>query len=1182
MAPASQLSLWSLLLMPTLLPGTACSGQLFDQPEGSEHSTSLGQLLVPGPRGALAGLYSQEEDPGEVPATEHPPATVEKPRWRLRDTNGLSPAGSPSSQGSGKGTPTAWAQHQPGAPRNDSDLPALASPPPSEVELVLQSARVAPGQSSRVGGIGPGTHQRQLGPGLIPAPGTMGPVSPTVQNLHVRTQTAEALSSQRGTGPPRSDKTSAPEPSPLYSQSSPREIHREIRPGRLEAWTLSPQLNVFTSSGGALRTYSSTASFTSTGTPELGTGKGGPAETASGSEAREKENPGEQTLLANQIPTVVSHRELRFASSSGGPWMRGALVSAAPTTRLSYFLLSDGNPTTPRQEISQDQMRITLDRAGQGTQNLAVGSHSTSQAPWVTTAQSVPDAFTTALNPKGPSPSSRAEAFPLPRLSSSRPLHSSRATRGPTYSPGSTSQPGPTPSQHLSSPPSQKPSLEPPVRAWTEARWSRQISPWRPLLGSGPERAFPATSSLQPILSSSELPPAPPHTSTVALVSPGQELDPGTETMEGEPISPQRMRGAVEPPSPPNATTSPSTSAPNLATLAPESPGTRLPAETRPGPRRDQSRPPQPPARSPAPSTTSRRGLIKVTTQRGPRPPAPAASSPSPGCEAGREGCGAPPADETLLRWGPLRRRLSFAWELHVYGAGALFLLLALVALLSLFGAAALRVPARRHVLAADALLLGAGLLRALFLLVDPYGARDRLGARVRAALYNLPFPLLVTAFGILVLVGLRGAGPRAPLPPRWRRPSLLGALGAAHVTALLAVDLLSPLLRPPVHLVVHGLSCAWAAGLALGALLFHLRGLHLGAALWLYPPLGPAGRFSWPWWVVQFWLRLVELAWACTLSFVAARASCQGGGRADHTCWTKLLRYACPPGKSEVPEYPNNCYDRAGGAGAERAGTDVGKSLLRNAAESGPPRAPGDSGEPRAGRLFSSPAGSGLSPKYPTVAPGRSHSSVCLEKTSGLSLSELDLRPPSPINLSRSIDEALFREHLVRDSVFLCSSLQFPGRLARRDSRSSLQEGSAASPAGAPPLAPPRLRQRRCSDPDRPGGLGGPARCSSLADVRGPAPPPDATASGSSLDSFSKGSLKISWNPWRHGLSSLESLPLDELPSTVQLLPAEREPTAVPGPGETGDPDREARRSFLALSKQVDSRSDSSETIEL
>lgn len=90
--------------------------------------------------------------------------------------------------------------------------------------------------------------------------------------------------------------------------------------------------------------------------------------------------------------------------------------------------------------------------------------------------------------------------------------------------------------------------------------------------------------------------------------------------------------------------------------------------------------------------------------------------------------------------------------------------------------------------------------------------------------------------------------------------------------------------------------------------------------------------------------------------------------------------------------------------------------------------------------------------------------------------------------------------------------------------------------------------------------------------------PPVGAAAagtSGSSLDSFSKGSLKISWNPWRHGLSSVDSLPLDELPSTVQLLPP---PTPAPAPARAAEPQGEAQ----PRCKSSESHSASSDTIEL
>ena len=76
-------------------------------------------------------------------------------------------------------------------------------------------------------------------------------------------------------------------------------------------------------------------------------------------------------------------------------------------------------------------------------------------------------------------------------------------------------------------------------------------------------------------------------------------------------------------------------------------------------------------------------------------------------------------------------------------------------------------------------------------------------------------------------------------------------------------------------------------------------------------------------------------------------------------------------------------------------------------------------------------------------------------------------------------------------------------------------------------------------------------------------------------MESFS---LKISWNPWRHGLSSPDSLPLEEAPSRAQLLAHQETPPALQPPGS----EPEARRSFLALSRQVDARSLSSDTIEL
>ncbi|XP_010900384.4 proline-rich transmembrane protein 3 [Esox lucius] len=249
---------------------------------------------------------------------------------------------------------------------------------------------------------------------------------------------------------------------------------------------------------------------------------------------------------------------------------------------------------------------------------------------------------------------------------------------------------------------------------------------------------------------------------------------------------------------------------------------------------------------------------------------------------------------------------------------------------------------------------------------------------------------------------------------------------------------------------------------------------LHVYTSLWLYGLLGDWTRFSWTWWLTHFWARLLELAWAFSLLLLGSWVFWRprgGRGRGDggagesraagdlpspgqssgstnkHTCWAKIVQSLTGKtcGKSEsngvggggggTGELPNNW------AGQERSGADISKSLIRNQNCEALPsqvRSIKDSnrGRNQRGRSaersgWDGSAGSLLRMQALGRPPQRSLSgSLEREKESRVSLYEFDLRPPSPIDLSRSIDEALHREHLLHGgSLFqpLCAPSPTP-----------------------------------------------------------------------------------------------------------------------------------------------------------
>ncbi|XP_069792833.1 proline-rich transmembrane protein 4 isoform X2 [Narcine bancroftii] len=608
--------------------------------------------------------------------------------------------------------------------------------------------------------------------------------------------------------------------------------------------------------------------------------------------------------------------------------------------------------------------------------------------------------------------------------------------------------------------------------------------------------------------------------------------------------------------------------------------------------------------------------------------------------------------NKTISHWKDVKQNLGFAWEMHIYGAGVLFIALMVISLINLISSPILYIPDLGYLMAANAMLFILAFLRALYLLLDPYSSNVKLPLIGGLMLYNVTFPLLVTTFGTLTLLLLKG-GSLQMLPSKFQSPALLSVIAALHIVVLISGDLLSLLVNPAVNVVLHVFSVSWASflimafflsyrklqsrsevamrpiqkpvdcneesvdhqnrGRTLRQLLISARVMALGAVfgflccalqvyatLWNYGLLGEKGRFYWAWWFLQFWYRSFEIAMSFAMSFVASYAFCQQHGRPDYTCLRKIVQYFHHYRKSEGPQYPNNCFDWSSGTQDRITSNVICKNLLCNRPECMPLKTVNGTHEAKPGKSYCSNNGSIMSldhrPKIPVLGPkshnllmGRSFTSICIEKESALSLNEFDLRPPSPINLSRSIDEALFREHIVRDSLFNHSSLHYPSRLAMEDGCSSLRVHKARDQGGI--TLPPSDFTRRNSDPDC---LYSMAQSDSLKNNQTDTSKQSVldlnsnqassrlhrSASGSTLDSISRTSFGIHWYTWTRERSSEESVPSAD-PASESLLSQDKSLDNPDVRLQAEDPDLEAEKSFVEI-RVIDDVSLSSDTIEL
>ncbi|XP_036764997.1 proline-rich transmembrane protein 4 [Manis pentadactyla] len=440
--------------------------------------------------------------------------------------------------------------------------------------------------------------------------------------------------------------------------------------------------------------------------------------------------------------------------------------------------------------------------------------------------------------------------------------------------------------------------------------------------------------------------------------------------------------------------------------------------------------------------------------------------------------------------WAEARARWGLAWEAHVYGVGTLFGLVALLALLAL-ALLPWRCPPGASCLALlDLLLFSAGTTRAFPLFYDAYGHRDRLPVLAWLLLQDLPLPCLAAGLGLACLLLAR---PRPQRCPAGLAALLLLGLGLAAAAALG-----SAAHRPlrPLRLASRGLH-AFLAALLSGLLLAlscwggqrRRAGVPLGGsgfkgatplpqarspfapreswrrAARTAPVAGTFGLLSgalqgyevlhalgyggqpglegpWPWWAFQLGLRLGEVGVALPLALLGLYpALCSP--RVPPRCWAKLFRLS--PGHA-APLLPGGWAP--GPSDKEPLGGAIARGdaeLLQLCALAGP----------GPDLLLQGGGCRGFEGAAANTAPSPA-SSPCSDYT-------VDFRPPSPINLRRSIEEALCSEALLAPGLFqgpafgeALPGLSLYGTSPLRAETGSRPNGRSEEAPGFP--APPEL----------------------------------------------------------------------------------------------------------------------------
>lgn len=500
--------------------------------------------------------------------------------------------------------------------------------------------------------------------------------------------------------------------------------------------------------------------------------------------------------------------------------------------------------------------------------------------------------------------------------------------------------------------------------------------------------------------------------------------------------------------------------------------------------------------------------------------------------------------NSALATWG-------FAWEAHIYGLGSVFTVFGLISVVCLLGLPLRCPPGIPYLTLLHLFLLAVAGIQAFSLLYDAYNHQDRLPPLGSLLLSELPFPCLISAFSLAILLLSLRSRMHLSLPHASStsfsvlpKPCLLLCMSLVHFAVSLGfVGMLQLFHSLPTVILLFPqgvfviltiiLSCSYlifycliqvntkhiyrlndngesggspevirparcpfakvedwgrAAGAGVGASLCLLGcgGLQLYGILHALG-LGGVDGYGfqpWPWWGYQIGCRLCEVGVCLGLSLIGTHPLfCHNNSS------IKTITHPRPGSWSRLScSSPSRGLTLPSQGGANSPVLSSHDSWSQNKQEKLVICDVVTKGQSEALPLFSivDPPGNGLEsvPKSsqtrntvlplptPPSPPHKLKNTVESQLSSQASLrletdSTIDLQPPSPINLSRSIDQALFSESLFSHSIF-----GLPRLLHASSSLSLSSPGQGMSKQGPSSVENALYRTSSCGDVDQENAL--------------------------------------------------------------------------------------------------------------